>query len=690
MKAGVAACLLLWCAYSVSEETPGNQQASSPEKGAVKVVLDAGTSFDPDGDNLTFEWRQVQGQPVVLYEAASARPFFYAVKPGTYAFTVRAFDGELFSDTVTVTREVKGANAKPVAVPGKDRKVRLGSTLLLDGRGSRDPEGATLRYQWQDVSGPEALVGQAGSEKPVLRLKPKKEGTYIARLKVSDGERWSDPQEIRVDVLPANKEPVVKVSGDKEVFLPEALVDNKPPVAKVGPGSTVKVGEWAVLDGTASYDLDGDVIAYFWYQESGPLVRELRQVRGMGMVKFQVEEPGLYKFRLVVSDGRADSEPAYVEVHAIDDRPAPSVTLPKEIKATAGERVTLDGSVPKNRVGEEISGSWKQLSGPRVTDFFVDQAQKGLVTSFVPLEAGEYLFQLTVSDADGRTSQAEAKVIVIPANLPPAVEAPSQVTASGGNAEIPFRAVDPDGDKVEVAAEVIGGRMAVRNVSAKNVAVEQIETAGVVRLFFRDGRGGTTARDVAIETGAGGPGIVAVSIDGERRVGVEKRLGLKAVGENKTELPGQAKYQWCVEGSGLYLSPKAALEKQIIVYPAKPGVYTFKVTVTVDGKKGVAEGVVEVAKAGEIPSAADTNAPLTIETAVKMLASQDESEKDRAAAFLVEKGRDALPALAAALKGDNADVRREAVAIAEYVTGEPAAKLVAHENNEAGGAGGGK
>lgn len=661
------------------EETPAEAgpPPGTPGPKAVKVVLDAGSSFDPDGDALTFEWRQASGPPVVLYEASSATPFFYAVKPGTYSFSVRAFDGELVSDPVTITRTVRGANRKPVAVAGKDRNVRLGRTFLLDARGSRDPEGSTLRYEWKDVNGPLPLVGRDGSARPVVRLTPRKQGSYIVRLRVFDGDRWSDPAEIRIDVLPPNRPPVVKVADADEIFLPEALVVNRPPVAVVAEGSTVRSGEWALLDASASYDLDGDALGFYWYQQKGPKVRELRLVRGRSMVKFSPDSPGLYVFRLIVSDGRLESDPAFIEVKVVDENQPPRVVLPAELHGIAGQRLLLDGSATVDPEGESLSGSWKQLSGPRVSEFFVDGTERGLVTAFAPDSAGEYLFELSVADASGHKASSTIKVLVEPANHLPVVEAPRIVVASDGQAVISCRAVDPDGDDVEVTAKILDGRMSLKSTSPASVVLQNVETPGIVRLFFRDGRGGARSVDVSVVVGGTGhAGPIPVAIQGRRTVSPGGRLRLAAVLNDSLVEAGAVHYQWRTESEGLYLPPAEATAHRLVLYLDKPGTYAFTVDVTSGGRAGSARAVVQVLRpdAAQEPAAAPD--ALTVAAAVAMLVSQDEASSDAAAAFLVDRGRSALPELKSALVSGDEALRREAAALVEYITGEPAQKLI--------------
>lgn len=47
---------------------------------------------------------------------------------------------------------------------------------------------------------------------------------------------------------------------------------NEPPIANAGPDQSVRMGAIVTLDGTESYDLEGESLAYSWTQTSGPEV----------------------------------------------------------------------------------------------------------------------------------------------------------------------------------------------------------------------------------------------------------------------------------------------------------------------------------------------------------------------------------------------------------------------------------
>lgn len=59
---------------------------------SLEIVLDGTGSADPDGDRLTYFWRQVRGPTVPLQNAQSASPSFLALAPADYVFELQVAD----------------------------------------------------------------------------------------------------------------------------------------------------------------------------------------------------------------------------------------------------------------------------------------------------------------------------------------------------------------------------------------------------------------------------------------------------------------------------------------------------------------------------------------------------------------------------------------------------------------------
>ncbi|MEP7325849.1 MAG: hypothetical protein ABI836_07875 [Gemmatimonadota bacterium] len=117
------------------------------------------------------------------------------------------------------------ANAAPVAVVGMVSGAVRGDTVVLDGTGSSDADGDTLRFTWTLVSRP---VGSTAELLPPDGVSPALVadlvGSYLVSLVVSDGHTSSRPEQAAISVtIPA---PVVTI----DMPLDQTIVTASPAV----------------------------------------------------------------------------------------------------------------------------------------------------------------------------------------------------------------------------------------------------------------------------------------------------------------------------------------------------------------------------------------------------------------------------------------------------------------------------
>ncbi len=164
------------------------------------VQLDGSTSYDPDGDAITFLWSFTSrpgGSDAALSDPTAAKPTFVADVYGKYELSLTVTDpfGARTSDAVTVSSE----NVKPVANAGVNQAVLAPSTVWLDGTASSDANGDPLTYQWSLVSRPDGSSAVlSNSETAHPNFVADLAGQYVVSLVVSDGLLASDPSNVTI------------------------------------------------------------------------------------------------------------------------------------------------------------------------------------------------------------------------------------------------------------------------------------------------------------------------------------------------------------------------------------------------------------------------------------------------------------------------------------------------------------
>jgi len=96
-----------------------------------------------------------------------------------------------------------GTDTRPLAEAGADQVVGPGTPVTLDGSHSRDPDGDTLTFVWEQSSGP-AQVALSGATTSQPGFTPNTEGVYVFRLVVNDGKQDSAADFTRVSVIGAS------------------------------------------------------------------------------------------------------------------------------------------------------------------------------------------------------------------------------------------------------------------------------------------------------------------------------------------------------------------------------------------------------------------------------------------------------------------------------------------------------
>ncbi len=377
------------------------------------VTLDGSASFDSDGDTLLYQWTAPEG--IVLSETNSARPTFIAptvTETTEYTFSLVTSDGILESEPSAViirVDPVEVENHAPVANAGKAQIVKTYNLVTLDGGTSFDSDGDILFYEW---TAPEGIVlSEMNVARPTF-IAPEVTGTaeYIFSLVVSDGILESEPSTVTIRVNPVE-------------------VENHAPVANAGKAQIVKSNSLVTLDGSASFDLDGDTLIYKWTAPAGIVLSESNTAHPT-FVAPAVTETTEYIFSLVVSDGILESEPSAVTIRVDPvevENHAPVANAGKAQIVKSDSLVTLDGSASFDPDRDILFYKWTAPAG-----IVLSESNTPHPTFIAPAvtETTEYIFSLVVSDG---ILESEPSTVTIRVN-PVEVENHAPV-ASAGNVQ---------------------------------------------------------------------------------------------------------------------------------------------------------------------------------------------------------------------------------------------------------------
>ncbi len=116
-----------------------------------------------------------------------------------------------------------------------------------------------------------------------------------------------------------------QINGRKRAFLLTPVPDSTIPVANAGKDLLVSAdgqcGALVTLDGSGSYDNEGNELTYFWYYVDELFAEGVVVEVDLGL--------GVHKFTLIVNNGTKDSKPNDVVTTVVDDTP-PQVTVTME------------------------------------------------------------------------------------------------------------------------------------------------------------------------------------------------------------------------------------------------------------------------------------------------------------------------------------------------------------------------
>lgn len=372
--------------------------------------LDGSASSDPDGDDLTYLWEDLDG--LGLTDLTAVNPSFTApdvAEDTDFSVVLTVNDGERNSDPVTIVVTVKNVPLPPVANAGADFEVIEGEDGQLDGSASSDPDGLDLTYSWEIVPAGITL-SDPSSVNPTFTAPIVTEDTeFTATLTVTNTVPLSSTATVKITVKDFNRAPVA-VPGDDQ---------------QVDEGVTV------TLDGSASYDPDdGDVITYLWTVPDGITINEDPTEPVITFTSPVIVEDFFdFEFTLVVNDGKLDSDPAVVLVRVIHENIPPVADAGTDQTVDEGDLVLLDGTGSSDFEDKPLTYNWTAPAGITLDD------PTSATPSFTAPEVHEdtdFTITLVVNDGVWNSVPDDVVITVLHINKPPVADAgPDQVVDEG-------------------------------------------------------------------------------------------------------------------------------------------------------------------------------------------------------------------------------------------------------------------
>jgi hypothetical protein len=283
-------------------------------------------------------------------------------------------DGTVVQRTLDITGPVfTVTNRQPVANAGVDQSVRVGDVVTLDGSGSFDLDGNPLTFSWVFVSKPtDSLTTLSNPNIVNPQFVVDKAGSYVVQLIVNDGIENSQPDTATISTV------------------------NSPPIANAGPDQGVIIGQAVQLDGSGSFDPDGDLLAFSWSLTLVPSgsTATLSNPTAVNPI-FVADVFGTYVAKLVVHDGLVASQPDEVTISTINVAPIANAGPDQAVRVN--ETVFLDGRGSTDPDGQPLTFKWSFVSLPTGSTATLSDPTSPTPT-FVPNIAGNYLLQLIVND----------------------------------------------------------------------------------------------------------------------------------------------------------------------------------------------------------------------------------------------------------------------------------------------------
>ena len=510
----------------------GSNQSVNSE---TLVTLDGSGSTTPEGITALYSWESYENSHLPIVEitgsdSAVATFVTPALRPGendiVYKFllTLKLSASNIVpgqdddnSDIVLIT--VKSPNASPIANAGNDQHVNSEIEVTLNGSGSNDPDGNNnnLRYSWERTGGTEG--------RSVRLINP----NTVSPTFTSDSIIPGAPPITHIFTLTVTDEEDGVSTDTVSIIVTGPPAPNRAPIAHAGLHRTVFSGETVTLDGSGSYDPDGNnsTLTYFWEHTSDlpsgitePILADNRAKITVFTADIISEgDPISHEFTLTVTDTKGASGTITVVI-TVKPNAGPIVNAGDDQTVETGDTVVINGS-GRDPDGGNVNYEWIKVGGTGRGDILTNPSVTTNASSLTftadTLANGAnnvtHLFQLIVTEASvtSLTSSDTVRITVLAPNTLPVARAGSNRSVRDNNLITldGSQSYDPDGGQLTYSWERLSGtgnsNLVLNNADTSTPTFRSDDLSSststvthVFRLTVTDSRNGTHSDEITI------------------------------------------------------------------------------------------------------------------------------------------------------------------------------------------------
>ncbi|MCC7525573.1 MAG: T9SS type A sorting domain-containing protein [Chitinophagaceae bacterium] len=278
--------------------------------------------------------------------------------------------------------------ASPIVNVGSDQVITLPSnSVTLDGSKSAAGSGTITSYAWSKVSGPAATITSPASAKTTVTSM--QAGSYQFKLTVKNSNG-------------------ISASANVTVTVNEAAISLQ---SNAGPNMTITLPASSVtVDGVNSTYPAGST--FKWEKRDGPAGGTITNPTSLKTTITGLSNVGDYRFQLQITDKNVNISGSSMHVIVQDapqsNDPLQSNAGPNKTITLPTSSVTVDGVNSTYPAGSTFK--WEKRDGPAGGTITNPTSLKTTITGLS--NAGDYRFQLQITDKNGNFSATSMHVIV--------------------------------------------------------------------------------------------------------------------------------------------------------------------------------------------------------------------------------------------------------------------------------------